>query len=469
MKKAKHHFYLESKKNKNGEQLILLNFSYGFKEFNHEKNKFEPRPVKISSKWTITKKDWIGRPTYRANRSFSIKNGKELNTILKDMEDAAYEALSNYRLQHKKDPTPKELKHLILLALDRTKPTQTDKKISEYVSTLIKKRTELPKSSSEYWGEGSQRNYQNFKNHILKYESYSKSVMTFGDLTEEVYWSYFDCLNKLYHSETGEYYTVNNMAKECKNFKAILNCAVDDDIKIGFNFSKKKYKIHPIPSQKYEAFLTEEELKTIIDSNVSHSRELTHAKNYIIISSFTGLRIKDVINLHQVSLEKIDIIDEQFYIFTTKIRKTKKNLVDLIAIIPASKNLVDLYKSNDDNFPRFPSEPVLRRNITKLLKFLEFTKTRNITTYYYKADSKTIQKPFYEDFSPHNCRSTFITNMNLLGIMEGTIEPITHPTQKFKSTISIYDKSTLKDKAIKLINEVNSKQSKIYYFKPSIL
>jgi hypothetical protein len=464
MKKPKHHFYLESTKNKDGEQRILFNFSYGYKEYNHMKNEYKLKGIKISSKWSIDKKYWIDRPIYRANRPYAVKFGKVLNNLLDKIENAAYESLNTYREENRKNPEPKELKNLIFISLEWNEKVNKDIRVSSYLENLIKKRSELPKTSPEFWGNGSVRNYNNFKNHIIKYEKKTKSILTFSGLNEDIYWEFFNGLDEIYFNETEDHYTVNSMAKECKNFKAILNCAKEDSIKIGFDHSKKKYKIHSIHSPKYEAVLKENDIKKIIKSNVSHSKELTHARNYLIIASFTGLRIGDVTKLHEVTPELINIDKVKFPIFTSKIRKSKENLIDLIATIPIPKPLKDLINSNNGKFPKFPSEQVLRRDITKFLKHLEFNESRQVTTHYYRADPKTITIQFFDDFTPHNCRSTFITNLNQLGVLEETVKPITHPSHKFKTTLSSYDKSSMTDKAIRFIKELNSKDSEIYRY-----
>jgi hypothetical protein len=67
-------------------------------------------------------------------------------------------------------------------------------------------------------------------------------------------------------------------------------------------------------------------------------------------------------------------------------------------------------------------------------------------------------------FSPHDCRSTFVTNLKNLGIHDEDIEPITHPKLKNTSIIQTYDKTNLTSKAITLINAVNSKKSELYKY-----
>lgn len=87
MKKPKHHFFLESKPNKTGEQLIFLNFNYGYKEYDTVKPKYQYITLKISSRWSINKIYWRGGPDYRANKTYVSRFGKDLNNRLDKLEE----------------------------------------------------------------------------------------------------------------------------------------------------------------------------------------------------------------------------------------------------------------------------------------------------------------------------------------------------------------------------------------------
>ena len=123
-------------------------------------------------------------------------------------------------------------------------------------------------------------------------------------ISDQYYLDFFNEINIINKKDTGEYYAHNTIAKENKLFRALLNCANEDEIIIGFNYNKKEYFINR-REIKNEVFLTQYHLATIINSDTSHSKEFTHAKNYILLSSFTGLRIGDVIYLHEIKPIKL--------------------------------------------------------------------------------------------------------------------------------------------------------------------
>ena len=135
--------------------------------------------------------------------------------------------------------------------------------------------------------------------------------------------------------------------------------------------------------------------------------------------------------------------------------------IDITILEPVKK----LLSQNNNEFPKFTSKPNIRKCIKKLLIHLKFDKKIVIKKHYYSVDKPGIEKEKLHDvFSPHDCRSTFITNLKNLGIHDEDIEPITHPKLKNTSIIQTYDKTNLTSKAVNLIKTINSKQSKLYKY-----
>src|SRR5690606_4072817 len=159
-----------------------------------------------------------------------------------------------------------------------------------------------------------------------------------------------------------------------------------------------------------EVVLTIEHLTTIINSNVSFSKEFTHAKNYIILSCFSGLRIGDMKCLYE--LKPTDLIhnSDKYFCITTQIRKNKENKDELTSVIPILNPIRNFLNQSKNTFPKFPAEANIRKDITKFLKYLEFEDLVDIKKYYYKVDKAvTTKEKLCDVFSPHDCRSTFIT------------------------------------------------------------
>lgn len=462
MKQPKHFFNLESKKNSCGEQLIFFNLSYGNKVYNVKLNSFRYEPLRISTRWRIKKEYWNDKPTYRANKTYISKFGKDLNNALEKIEKICYDQLSYYRNNFDEEPSIEELKKLIFEKLGRIKKDSNDISIYDFIEKLIAKRTKLSDTSSEFWGTTTGNQYQAIANRLKRYESEKKTNLTFGEITEDLYWDYFKTINDFQKKDNGEYYTQTTVNKEFRSLRAIFNCAKEENININLAYSKKNLKIPASPSS-YETYLTEEQLTTIINTDTSHSKEFKHARNYIILSSFTGLRIGDMVYLHEVKPEIILYKSKKYHCFTSKIRKSKENTQELIATIPILQPVKQILESNGNKFPKFTSEPNIRKVIRKFLKHLKFeNEVITKTKYYLVNEIKTESKKQYELFSPHDCRRTFITNLKQLSIQNDTIEPITHPKIKNSSVLDGYDKSSLIDNSVKFINQLNSKKSFLF-------
>ncbi len=184
-----------------------------------------------------------------------------------------------------------------------------------------------------------------------------------------------------------------------------------------------------------------------------------------MFSSLTALRIGDMVELHTCKVESYKVENKTFKGFQTRIRKAKDNSTELFTIIPLAKPLLEIIEQNNGNFPKFPSKPVIGRQIKKFLKFLEFNDIVNFKERYYPKPEYTIETHLlHEVFSPHDCRYTFITNMSKLGIPESVVENITHPTQKAKSILDGYNLSNMQDNAYTLSKYLNNQKSKIYTY-----
>lgn len=464
MKQATHFFSLESKPNQSNEHLIFFNLSYGFKTPNLKTNGFKYEPLKISTKWSIKKEYWTDKPIYRANKKYVAKFGRDINVILDKIERTCYDQLSYFRNTFDKDPNITELRQLVQEKLDRIPKINTNFSIADYTEKLITRRTSLSDTEAGYWDVSTGNQYQAVVNRLKRYDLYKNTILTFGDITEEQYWDYFKTINDFQKADTGNYYLQTTINKEFRSLRAIFNCAKEDNIKINIEHSKRNLKISTSKAT-YENYLTEEQLIAILNTDTTHSKEFEHARNFIILSSFTGLRIGDMIHLHEVIPETIIHDSKKYNCFTTRIRKSNENAHELIATIPILKPVKKILESNNNQFPKFTSEPNIRKVIKKFLKYLEFENEVIQKTKYYLVDEvKVEKKKQHELFSPHDCRRTFITNLRQLGIQNDTIEPITHPKIKSASVLDSYDKSTLNDKAVKFIKQVNSKKSSLFKY-----
>jgi hypothetical protein len=461
-------FYnLESKANKDNTKLLYFNMSYGFKIYNVKKGKYDYKNLRFSTQCSFLSEYWDNE-TKRLN-AYGIRiKGSGINNTIGKIEDLTVFHYNQFCNGYGRKPTPDELKKLIFIDLERVKKENNDILIVDYISKLITKKTSLPTTSKEHWKNGTKVQYENLKRLIDIYEKETNISLTFGNITEEDYWNFFDVINDLYYKEHKVYYTITNMSKFSKQFKTIFNSAVNDEIKIGFNHNKQSIKIHPAEASS-EIFLTEKQLQKIINENVSNSPSFVEARNYLIISSFTGLRIEDMTHLHETNIETHVHNNINYEYFITKIRKATYTGNTLEVAIPILKPVRDLLSKNENKFPSFSSQQSIRLNIKAFLKHLEFNDNVSVKTHFFLpkntlVNNSPVFKQQHQLFTPHDCRSTFITNLLNLPIPESIIEPITHPKVKKESMMKLYNKSNIIEKMILFVTELNKKGSELYKY-----
>src|ERR1700756_984690 len=447
MKQAKHFFNLEATTSQNGESLIYFNLSYGYVESNPINGTKKYIPLRISTEYSIDKKYWYidkKNKVYKANGKYVSKFGNDLNNTLEKIKTTSLNCLTTFRNEYVRNPSPLELKELVLIKLNRKEKTVKDITLTSYIEDKCKYFETLPMTSTASRKAKTVTAYRNLANLIKKYEEEKKSKLTFDNLDEVKYWDFFNTLNEIYkRDEKKEYgYTVTNVARICKNLLFFLRQAVGDGYNVNLNLNKKGLKIYA-ENGANEAYLTETELLKVINFDAAHSSEFNNARNYIIISSLTGLRYDDMAHLKTVDIESFESNKIKFKGFFTKIRKVSKQKAEVKICIPILKVLEDLLKKNSNKFPSFPTNQVLNRQIKKLCKHLKFDRILTCNHWYYGQTEAIVEnRPLHELAEAHVMRKSFYTNLVQRQININIIESITHPKLKHRSMCAISNKTT---------------------------
>ncbi len=454
---AKHFFNLESRASKNGKHIIFFNLNYGYLEQNHFNGTVKYIALRISTKMSVPKDDWDPKNYKVANTKNPYR--KDINDKLNQIEKISYDELSFFRNQSKRDPSPHELKELVKVKLGRTEKKTSAIYLTEYIARTVSYKNIKPATAKQY---------DNLLRHIIQYEENKSTRMILGEITEDIYWDFFKIISNIRKETEGVYLTQTTISKDSKNLIAIFNEAYNNDLDIGFNHKKRGVKIQE-KAKSYSTYLTQDELVKILKFNDTSLASLVHARNYILISSLTGLRISDMKHLHGTKPKIEGKGDEQIYCFETKIRKGQKDIESPTITIPILEPVNKILELYSGSFPTFPTEQVINRYIKLLLKHLEINDEVEVTKFYYTGiNSKSLsvisRVPKHELFTAHDCRSTFITNLLQLGMHESTIEHITHPKLNPKSNFNRYDKSNALQRAFVFINELKTINSDIYRY-----
>ncbi len=451
-KDPKYHFIL-SNTNQDGKRLILINFAYGYYEFVGDKKKY--KVLKASTKKSIAPEYWDStKHNQKANRKYVNKFGVSLNNAIYKIGEELTTELINFRTLNKKNPTPQELKSIWIGDSGYIKENTS---VLTYLTKYIDFRCSLDSSSELFLSTRLKQQYEDLVKSLTEFEEQRKVTLYFETMTSDDYWDFFRVINEIKKTNTGLPYKVNNISRICKNLRTILNSAFLEDIKIGFKFKARGMKIQEVDSA-IQCYLTKEHLTLIYNTKPLTKQEIV-ARNYILLSSTTGLRLEDTTKLHQIEARVFKHNKIEFFGFDTPIRKTKiKNL-----IFPILKPAREIIIENDGCFPKFPSFQHIRKNIKAFLKRLKINDTTKVTHRYYLHEDVIEDKPLHEVYTPHDCKDTFVTNLNQLELPEDFVALFAHPKKtKSKSQTGQYDSSTLRENAIRLIDKLKGKDSDIF-------
>lgn len=469
MKTPKHFFNLESTVSKTEEQLIFFNMSYGYKEFNTLKNKMDYTPFRISTQQRIEKRFWDS-VNYKANPAYIKTKGKTLNDELHRVEKASNDALTSFYSEHSRIPSPSELKELVLIKLDRKVKIIKDISLKSYISGKLEYFKSLPLTSANKVQKGTIQTYAHILTQIEKYETKRNEILTFQNFDETKYWTFFEVINEIYKEEhhkenaPSHGYMVNSIAKISKTFLSLLKMAKQDEVPMILNLDKKGLRIQELKKSN-EVYINQNQLQEILNANVAHSSEFTNAKNYLIISSLTGLRYEDMYELNKLKISPFNGKNRAFNGFITPVRKVSRVNKEVNICVPLFKPVAQLVAENGGKFPAFPKNQPMNRQLKKFCEYLGFDDNIECTYWYYKHEKPVIEyTPMHKLIETHTGRKTFYTNLTQLQISENIIETITHPKFSSKTMAGVYNNSSIIDNAEVLLDSIDKCDSGIYKY-----
>lgn len=224
-------------------------------------------------------------------------------------------------------------------------------------------------------------------------------------------------------------------------FLLICQAALKKDIKMALDPSDSDHIISTKsenPSEKTVSYLSELEIIKVINFNIpkatsdkerwiNKEKNMKLAKDYILISSFTGMRIQSMIEACGREIKHHSDKKYNFWYIHTKQIKTGTE-----CLTPLSETAFSIIQKNNYLFPNFVDSRLkltnLNNNIRKVLASVGIDKSHL--------------------FSTKNFRNTYITNLALLGVGERVVELVTHPDKKYTTKSShTYNQMIPLDKA----------------------
>ena len=266
----------------------------------------------------------------------------------------------------------------------------------------------------------TRKSYRTVLNKLKEYEKYARVKLNWSSFDMDFYYDFFEFYTGI------EGLTNNGFGKVIKNIKAIMNDATSNGYNTSFGFQHKNFKA--IREDVNNIYLNEEELKEIIDLDLSGHSNLEQVRDLFIFGCYTGMRYSD---FSQVKPEHI-----QGEIIRIKTQKTDEWVS--IPLLPAVKNIMEKYKNRPNSLPKSCTNQTMNRHIKEVG---ELAKINDSELKIRNKGKERVETLFnkYELICTHTARRSFATNMFKRGIPARVIMKITgHRTEKaFSSYIKI--------------------------------
>ena len=232
------------------------------------------------------------------------------------------------------------------------------------------------------------------QNKILKYEDSLKRKILIETIDNVELNNFKKHLTKLCYNQNTILVDFTNIKTICRHAKTALS--VNEEI---FNWSLKKERISIV-------YLNFDEINKIIEIN-DLVNYLDNARDWLIISCYTGQRVSDFMNFTKsmIRIEKDNKGKEITFIEFTQ-KKTKQNIA-----LPLHPEVIKILKKRNGEFPRPISDVKYNKYIKIIVKKAGITE-EIIGSKIDKDINRKVKKayPKYELITSHIGRRSFATN-----------------------------------------------------------
>ncbi|CAA7197407.1 tyrosine-type recombinase/integrase [Chryseobacterium potabilaquae] len=356
-------YYLSKKKN--SKKQIVISFTHQSK-ISHLKIPLFIEP-----------KDWddqMQRP-----KNIYTKKNKELNNKLNSIKVNLAKVLSNQKQEY----TIIDLKAITSVI----KKICSEEKQYYPKESLLAIMNEYLEAKKSFISLSTYRRYLVFLRLLEKFEGYIAKHIGMKDINT-------DFIHRFYTFGKAEQYTESTLKRTLEFVKTILNFAEQQ----GIDTEVRRLKIPKSKTIKKVITLSEKELNKIKQTQLP--LELQSAKDWLIISCYTGQRISDFM---QFNRELIMHINGKKCISFIQ-QKTGKEIV-----LPLHPEVTAVLKENGNTFPKPMEYSIYNKQIKKIAQLAqinEWIKTRKRIGF----RSKEVKIEKWENISSHIGRRSFASN-----------------------------------------------------------
>ncbi len=256
-------------------------------------------------------------PEYWSNATQSYKQRIMFDEIFTEKEkedtEADLTALKNFVLKQFNEiaragvtPTKDWLKSVI----DKHYNSEIIKEetLNQYIERFIKEiesgeRTYNHNNDSKRYELGTIKNFKGFKAQFDEYQKEKKVKLNFGAITIDFYDEFVKYFVK-------KNYSLNTIGRHVKNLKTLMRISRDEGLHNNTDIDRKKFKV--MKTAVDNIYLTESEINSIRELNLSDNRVLDLARDVFLIGCYTAQRFSDFSRItpdNIKNLEGIKVID----------------------------------------------------------------------------------------------------------------------------------------------------------------
>jgi hypothetical protein len=468
MTKPRFTFFLESgiRATKGKELPLYFNMNYGYTELNPKTGKKKYVPLRMATGFTLTEDEWDREDSTPLTK---YRHRIPLKVFMARLEETGDKLLRDYRSLHRIDPHPNELKQLIRAELGMAQgATTSSPNLVDLIDRILKDNESLPPNAKGKFKQLQAKKYRTVRNKLSSWEISLNRRIAVKDFDEASFKDFREFTNEEHKKKTGKSLMLNSMAKDMNVLLTILQKGVKD---YGINSKiaePSALRMSQVDSAKRDTYLTSEMLRSIIETNTLGRAEFENAKNYLIISSFTGLRHQSMVLLHKVSIEDVEYTDldgtqRKFKGFSVRIGKAETGGKKVEVFVPILEPVSRILEENNWQFPKFPTNQVLNRQLKLFAKYAELYNPELISEFRYGMDEPNeFRQPLHECIASHIGRGSFVTNLRVIDITMELIQPITHPKKPAGVIARVYDKTNNRDRAKSLARQLNIRNHDLY-------
>ncbi|CAI8879380.1 phage integrase SAM-like domain-containing protein [Chryseobacterium sp. IT-36CA2] len=342
-----------------------------------KKSESHHKEMVFETPFFISEGDW----DYERQRPKNIycKKYKELNFLLNEIKIEIQKLIQYYTRHHKNFPQKKFSSHIENIS--KSKIYSYEKESLLYLASMY---IEQKKSSIQL---STYRRYivfirllQNFEGHLMK-------RLTLQDVNAEL-------VKKFQHFGVLEKYTQSTVIRTLHFVKTIINFSERN----GYQIPVRNLDIPKITARKRLSILSEQEIVKI--KRVKLPQEFENARDWLVISCYTGQRISDFMKFN---LDQVLMIDGKACISFIQ-QKTGKEM-----LIPLHPIVLKIIKKNGGVFPKPIDVTHYNSFIKNIARAAGINNTINIRKRSGYRSYETITEK-WETMSSHIGRRSFASN-----------------------------------------------------------